>query len=151
MMLDTWHDRTIMSMEWERLGPADFRSARSMPAPTSGAASGAGIAEGSSMNAMVQEKLAEVSALCVKRGVRRLALFGSAARGAEARQPADLDFLVEFRPMSPVRQADGFFGLQEDLEHLFGCSVDLVEPAAIGNPYFREAVEESKVVLYDEA
>lgn len=103
------------------------------------------------MNSMVQEKLAEVFALCAKRGVRRLALFGSAARGAETRRPADLDFLVEFRPMSPVRRADGFFGLQEDLERLFECSVDLVEPAAIGNPYFREAVEESKVVLYDEA
>jgi hypothetical protein len=99
---------------------------------------------------MVQDKLAEVTELCLKRGVRRLALFGSAAERVDGRKPNDLDFLVEFGPMLPAKQADSFFGLQGDLERLFGCPVDLVEPGAIRNPYFREAVEESKVVLYDE-
>jgi predicted nucleotidyltransferase len=53
--------------------------------------------------------------------------------------------------MSPAEHAHAYFGLQEDLERLFGMPVDLVEPGPIRNPYFRQAVEESQVVLFEDA
>jgi len=34
------------------------------------------------------------------------------------------------------------------LERLFGRPVDLVEPRPIRNPYFRQAVEQSRVLIY---
>ncbi len=96
----------------------------------------------------MQEKVKELVALCKNRGVRRLALFGSAASGLFDPASSDLDFLVEFQPVSPAQHADNYFGLQEDLERLFGVQVELVEPGPIRNPYFRQAIEKIQVLLY---
>jgi len=87
-------------------------------------------------------------ALCNRRGVRRLALFGSAASGRFEPASSDLDFLVEFQPAQPAPYADNYFGLQEDLERLFGVPVELIEASAIHNPYFQQAIEKTQVQLY---
>ena len=100
------------------------------------------------MNIIVQEKVKDLVALCNHRGVRRLALFGSAAGGRFDPASSDLDFLVEFQPASPAQHADNYFGLQEDLERLFGVAIELVEPGPIRNPYFRQAIENTQVLLY---
>lgn len=97
---------------------------------------------------MVQDKAKEVAQICKRRGVRRLALFGSAATGTFDSASSDLDFLVEFTPLSPAQHADSYFGLQEDLERLFSLPVELVEPGPIRNPYFKRAIERTQVVLY---
>ena len=81
------------------------------------------------MNRFVQEKLKDMVGLCKNRGVRRLALFGSAATGSFDRSSSDLDLIVEFNPMSPVQHADNYFGLMEDLQKLFDVPVDLIEMA----------------------
>ena len=103
------------------------------------------------MNRIVQEKLKELFDLCKNRGVRRLALFGSAATGAFDRSSSDLDLIVEFKPMSPVQHADNYFGLIEDLQKLFHIPVDLIELEPIRNPFFRKAVAETQEVLYEAA
>ena len=59
-----------------------------------------------------------------------------------------MDFLVEFVDMSPSEHANAYFGLLSALEVLFKRHVDLVELKAINNPYFLEAVEESRTMLY---
>lgn len=60
-------------------------------------------------------------------GVRRLALFGSIARGS-AGPDSDVDVLVEFDgPATSAR----YFGLQFSLEDLLGCQVDLVTEKAL--------------------
>jgi len=64
---------------------------------------------------------------------------------------SDVDLLVEFEPMRPAEHADHYFGLQEDLEAALGRPVDLVEPGPIRNPYFKQAVEASKVLLFEAA
>jgi predicted nucleotidyltransferase len=53
--------------------------------------------------------------------------------------------------MSPSQHADSYFGLIEDLEKLFGMPIDLVEPGSIANPFFRQVVEQTQVVLYEAA
>ena len=103
------------------------------------------------MNRVVQEKLKEMVDLCKNRGVRRLALFGSATTGSFDRSSSDLDLIVEFKPMSPVQHADNYFGLMEDLQRLFEVPVDLIELEPIRNPFFRQAVAETQVVLYEAA
>lgn len=90
----------------------------------------------------------EVAALCRRHGVRRLDLFGSAAAGRDRPGESDLDFLVEFASPESGRYADAYFGLMEDLERLFQRPVDLVIDSAIRNPYFRQSVERTKVLLY---
>ena len=60
-------------------------------------------------------------------GVRRLALFGSVARGT-AREDSDVDILVGF-DQPPT--GDQYFGTQFYLEDLLGRPVDLVTETAL--------------------
>jgi predicted nucleotidyltransferase len=59
-----------------------------------------------------------------------------------------LDFLVEFGPLPPGAYTGCFFGLMESLESLFGQRVDLAVPSAVRNPYFLEAVAQTKTLVY---
>ena len=68
-------------------------------------------------------------------GVKSLLLFGSVARD-EATPASDVDLLVEFN--CPVGYF-GLFALQDYLEKLLGCSVDLGTPDSL-KPYIRERV-----------
>jgi predicted nucleotidyltransferase len=100
------------------------------------------------MNSLVEKRRGEVQALCRRYDVLRLDLFGSAATGQDQFGESDLDFLVEFLPLAPGRYADAYFGLLESLQELFGRPVDLVVASSVKNPYFREAVERTKALLY---
>lgn len=75
-------------------------------------------------------------------GVRRLALFGSVARG-EAGAESDIDLLVELDPEK--KTYDNFLRLSELLEELLGCRVELVTTEAlspfIGPHILAEAVD----------
>lgn len=96
----------------------------------------------------IEQHRREIEALCREYGVEQLALFGSAAAGGFQANSSDLDFLVEFRtPLTPG-YADRYFGLLESLQNLFKRPVDLVVESAIRNPYFREAVDRDKALLY---
>lgn len=103
------------------------------------------------MNQIINEKKTQLMDICRKRRVRRLYIFGSAISERFDAARSDLDFLVEFHSMTPVEHADSYFGLEEDLQNLFGLPVDIIEPQTVSNPYFLEAVEETKVVLYNGA
>jgi uncharacterized protein len=81
---------------------------------------------------ILKEKNAE---LTKQFGVKSLLLFGSVARN-EATTASDVDLLVEFsRPVGYF----GLFALQEYLEKLLGCSVDLGTPDSL-KPYVKERV-----------
>jgi len=103
------------------------------------------------MNAVVADRLTELRALCERHQARRLAVFGSAVSGRFDPTAGDLDFVVEFEPLSPPEHADRYFRLCEDLERLFGRPVDVVEPAPIRNPYLLAAISETQVVVYGAA
>ena len=96
----------------------------------------------------IDRRRAELEALCRRFGVRRLAVFGSAATGGFQSTTSDLDFLAEFEPPTGTGYADRYFGLLEALEGLFGRPVDLVVASAIKNPYFRESIDKTRVSLY---
>jgi uncharacterized protein len=91
---------------------------------------------------------AQIEAVCRRYQVARLAVFGSAATDTFDPATSDIDLLVTFAPMPPVEHANAYFGLLEALESLFGREIDLVEEAAIKNPYFRRTIEGSRVALY---
>lgn len=100
------------------------------------------------MNPDINKRKAELQQLCHRYHVRQLDLFGSAAAGRDRPGDSDLDFLVDFGPTPVGGYADNYFGLLESLEQLFGRRVDLVVFSAIKNPYFRQAVENTKALLY---
>ena len=102
----------------------------------------------SNVIAAVAEQADELQRLCVRYHVRQLGLFGSAATATDFANASDLDFIVEFQPMPVSDYADAYFGLLESLLRLFGRPVDLVVDSAIENPYFRQAVEETRTPIY---
>ena len=101
-----------------------------------------------SMIALIEQHRSRLFDLCRKYRVRRLDLFGSAAKGDFRVDGSDLDFVVEFENLTIDDAADRFLGLLIDLEDLFGRKVDLVMLSAIRNPYFRQAVDLTRVPLY---
>lgn len=99
------------------------------------------------MNAPLAGHETELASLCRRFHVRRLELFGSAAAG-HLKPESDLDFIVEFEPLARGTYADTYFGFREELERLFGRPVDLIVSSTIRNPYFRQSVERTKVLIY---
>jgi predicted nucleotidyltransferase len=89
-----------------------------------------------------------IADLCRRHHVRRLELFGSAARG-DGFDPtrSDVDFLVAFDPDRTPTLED-FFGLRQALSDLLGRPVDLVAPSALRNPYLRASVAENRELVY---
>ena len=97
---------------------------------------------------IVSERLDAVRLLCQKHHVARLELFGSAANGQFDELHSDLDFLIEFEVLTPSARADAYFGILADLQDLFQRDIDLVEAAAVTNPYFKRTLDADRTVLY---
>jgi hypothetical protein len=91
---------------------------------------------------------AKLAALCRKYHVRRLGLFGSAARG-ELGPESDVDLLIEFEPgKAPSLWAEP--EMREAFGVLFGGRrVDLVPPQVMENPYRRKSILRDLRVLYE--
>ena len=89
-----------------------------------------------------------IAAICQRYGIRRLEVFGSAARANDF-DPAhsDADFLVEFA--SGVQPGlNAIFGAKADLEALLGRGVDLVEPGAVRNPYVLANINRHHEIIF---
>ena len=82
--------------------------------------------------------------------MKRVALFGSAARGEDA-PGSDLDILVALQPPGE-RPAIGlkWLELAEELSLVLERPVDLVTEDGL-SPYIRPYVEEEMVILYERA
>ena len=80
--------------------------------------------------------------------VRRLDVFGSAARGDFNEHSSDVDLLVEFDDMPHADPADAYLGFLMAVEALLRRRVDLLEVGAVRNPYLRRGIEESRELVY---
>jgi len=84
---------------------------------------------------------------CRKWNISELSLFGSVLSD-DFTSESDVDVLVTFFP-------DAKFGLfdmvhmENELKEIFGRDVDLVERAALRNPFRRRAILENTKVVYE--
>ncbi len=100
------------------------------------------------MHPVIAAQRPAIANICRRNQVRRLEVFGSAARGADFDpERSDADFLVEF---APDAQADlgGWFSVRTELERLLGRAIDLVEYQALRNPYVRADIERTRELVY---
>jgi hypothetical protein len=100
------------------------------------------------MQDFILAKRAEIAALCRQHHVRRLSVFGSAARDDFNPATSDVDLLVEFDIDSIDRYARNFFSLEEGMVDLFDRKVDLITEGVIKNPYRLRSIEAEKVLVY---
>ncbi len=90
------------------------------------------------MHAAVSTKRDTLADLCRRFHVRRLEVFGSAARGVDFdAEHSDADLLIEFEPGAEPDLA-GFLDLKEALEQVLERPIDLVD---------RRSVEQSRNYL----
>ena len=99
---------------------------------------------------LLTDNLPAITALCEKHGVRKLEVFGSATRSDRFDlETSDVDFVIDFLDYGPGI-ADRFFRFAEGIEQLLGRSADFVfGNKPIKNPYFRAAVNESRVAIFE--
>jgi predicted nucleotidyltransferase len=101
------------------------------------------------MHPAIAQHRSGISAICQRYRIRRLDVFGSAAR-ADDFNPAssDADFLVEFAPDAHAG-LDEYFGAKAALEKLLGRSVDLVQSGAVRNPYVLASINRNREAVYE--
>lgn len=92
------------------------------------------------INSNNREKL---KAIFRKYGVKKVAVFGSYARG-EQKKRSDIDLLVK---MDDGRTLFDLGGLKMDLEDLLGKKVDLVEYEAL-HPLLKDGILEDQVPVF---
>ena len=99
---------------------------------------------------MVSPKLpvpeTKIRAFCRLWKVTEFALFGSILR-EDFRPDSDVDVLVSFVPDARWSLWD-LTEMQQELEAIFGRSVDLVENGTLRNPFRRQAILSTKEVVY---
>jgi uncharacterized protein len=103
---------------------------------------------GWSMLDQIEQRRAGLLELCRKHDVRRLDIFGSAARGDFDPRRSDLDFLVEFNNFTIHNAADRHFDFLFGLQALLGRKADLLSDRAIRNPYLPKSVDSERINLY---
>jgi predicted nucleotidyltransferase len=95
----------------------------------------------------IQFDHAQIAEVCRRRGVRRLATFGSLLR-EDFRPDSDIDVLVEFvEGRGGGAWFEEYIALKDDLEALWGRRVDLVERGNV-HPLLKEYIERVAWVQY---
>ncbi len=97
---------------------------------------------------IIEQNTDRLIELCLSHKVGQLYLFGSALT-SQFNASSDIDFLVQFNPIDLLAYFDNYMDFKEQLELLFGRSVDLVEDQAIRNPIFRRVIDREKQLIYE--
>jgi len=95
----------------------------------------------------IEIPLQRIQEYCKSRQIQELALFGSVLT-KEFSAHSDIDVLVTFGPDSKYSLLD-LATIKSDLDGIFGRDVDLVEKAALKNPFRRQAILGSMEVIYE--
>lgn len=90
----------------------------------------------------------KLAAICRQYGVKKMSLFGSAARN-ELRPDSDVDLLVEFKPSSRTTLFD-LVHMQDELSPLFEKrQIHIAGPEILENPYRRKTILADLRTLYE--
>ena len=101
------------------------------------------------MHVLIERQREAIGELCRRHGVRRLEVFGSAARAVDFDpERSDVDVLVEFEAGRGRPTLRRFFELRDDLSGVLGRAVDLVMAGSLINPFVRAEVERTREPVY---
>lgn len=92
------------------------------------------------------EKLKAMEPELRARGITRMQMFGSRARGDE-REDSDLDLLVEYK-MPPTASGWDFFGIGTDLTDALGVETNVVSDHEGIKPRHRREFEPDLVLVF---
>jgi uncharacterized protein len=73
--------------------------------------------------------------------------FGSAITD-NLRIDSDIDFVVDIADNDPISYTEKYYNLKSEFEQLFKRQIDLLEHRAIKNPFLKEKIDQTKVLIY---
>ena len=88
----------------------------------------------------------KIADFCRRWKINEFSFFGSVLR-EDFRPDSDVDILVSFHPKAEWSLWD-VAEMKEELEKIFGRSVDLVEKEALRNPFRRHSILSTREVFY---
>jgi predicted nucleotidyltransferase len=56
--------------------------------------------------------------------------------------------VVDFKIDDPLEYSDNYFDLKFELEKILNRQIDLLESKAIRNPFLKENIDKTKVLIY---
>jgi uncharacterized protein len=99
------------------------------------------------MIALIDQQRDAIAQLCREHGIRRLAVFGSAAKGTWRLGESDIDVLIHLDDGPGVGRR--YMRFSAALEQLLDAPVDIVTERSVDSHWFREELENTAVPIYD--
>lgn len=98
---------------------------------------------------LIELKMSDLITLCKKYKVSKLWVFGSILT-PRFKDQSDIDFSVSFNKSKIKLEdyADNYFDFQENLKLLFQREIDLVCDDSVSNPYFKQELNKTKLLIY---
>ena len=90
---------------------------------------------------------ADIKRLCALHSVKTLYAFGSVVSD-QLTDKSDVDFIVDFDTIDLQDYADNYFDFKFSLQDILKRPIDLIEEKAIKNPYFKQAVNNQRKLVY---
>jgi predicted nucleotidyltransferase len=91
---------------------------------------------------LIKNRESDFRKLCKEHAVKYLFAFGSSVTN-------NFDLMVEINKPDPINRGEKIISLWDKLENFFKRKVDLRTNSAIRNPYLKQNIDESKVLIYD--
>lgn len=98
---------------------------------------------------VLKDNIHSLIEICEKHHVSKFFVFGSVITEKFDPESSDIDVIVELMPMSPEEKGEHLLNLWDELEDLFQRKVDLLTDQPIKNPFLKENVEKTKLLVYD--
>ena len=96
----------------------------------------------------LQKYADRIQSLCATHKVRKLYAFGSVLTDKFGND-SDVDLVVEFDPIPVNDYADNSFDFKFSLQEILKRRIDLLEDCAIANPLFRDAISQTRQLVYE--
>jgi hypothetical protein len=100
------------------------------------------------LQAVLKDKLPEITILFKQNRVKRAYAFGSVCRD-DFNEASDIDLLIAFEDgLDPIEYGDYYWALDEALPRLLERPVDLVTERSLRNRFLIENINATKVAIY---
>jgi len=96
---------------------------------------------------LLEKHNSDINRLWLMYKVSQLYAFGSVLT-EHFNNDSDIDLIVDFEPLDVSQYVDNYYDFKFSLQDILKRPVDLLEEKAIKNPYFRQAINQQRQLIY---
>ena len=86
--------------------------------------------------------------LCEDHNVKALFAFGSSVTDKFDFEKSDIDLMVEIEEPDPIEKGEKIMSVWDKMKEFFKRKVDLISNPTIRNPFLRQSIDNTKVLIY---